>query len=65
LLDQQKRTDRDTLQQGVEFPQQISVAKHSLPNPRGIPTAPVKHGHAVIEFQEPENFKGEAVIRCD
>ncbi|GAA6073492.1 uncharacterized protein LOC120467157, partial [Tachysurus ichikawai] len=62
-FDRQKRTDRDTLLQGVRLPQQISVAKPSLPNPRGFPIAHVEHGHAVIEFQEPENIEGEAVIR--
>ncbi|GAA6075199.1 uncharacterized protein LOC120467157 [Tachysurus ichikawai] len=47
----------------LELPQQVSAAKPSLPNPRGLPRASVEHGHAVMEFQEPEHFKGEAVIR--
>ncbi|XP_058260426.1 uncharacterized protein LOC131362442 [Hemibagrus wyckioides] len=65
LLDRQKKTDWDTLLQGVDLPQQISVAKDLLPKPRGLPSTPVQHGHAVIEFQEPENLEGEAVIcRC-
>ncbi|XP_056603668.1 uncharacterized protein LOC130420406 [Triplophysa dalaica] len=63
LLDRQKRTDRDTLLQGVELPQQIGIAKEPLPKPRELPSGPVEHGHVPIEFKEPENREGEAVIR--
>ncbi|KAG1955491.1 hypothetical protein F2P79_008547 [Pimephales promelas] len=63
LLDRQKRTDRDTLLQGVELPQPVGLAKELLPKPRELPSAPVDHGHVAIEFQEPENREGEAVIR--
>ncbi|KAI7802109.1 hypothetical protein IRJ41_000410 [Triplophysa rosa] len=63
LHDRQKRTDRDTLLQGVELPQHIGLAKEPLPKPREHPSGPVEHGHVPIEFQEPENLEGEAVIR--
>ncbi|XP_056111110.1 uncharacterized protein LOC130088380 [Rhinichthys klamathensis goyatoka] len=63
LHDRQKRTDRDSLLQGVQLPQKVSVAKDPLPQARALPSAPVEHGHAKIQFQEPENHEGEAVIR--
>ncbi|KAJ3582061.1 hypothetical protein NHX12_015938, partial [Muraenolepis orangiensis] len=59
----QKRTNRDSLLQGVELPQKLSVATESLLEARELPSAPVEHGHDVMEFQEPENREGEAVIR--
>ncbi|XP_067281466.1 uncharacterized protein [Pseudorasbora parva] len=62
LLDRQRRTDRDTLLQGVELPQPVGLAKEPLPKPRELPSAPDEHGHVAIEFQEPENQEGEAVI---
>ncbi|GAA6088505.1 uncharacterized protein LOC107550521, partial [Tachysurus ichikawai] len=57
LLDRQERTARDTLLQGVELPLQIRVAKPSLPDPKGFPTAHVEHGHAVIDFQVPKMLR--------
>ncbi|MEQ2189803.1 hypothetical protein GOODEAATRI_029126, partial [Goodea atripinnis] len=63
LHGRQKRTDRDTLLQGVQLPQKVSVAENSLPDPRQLPSIPVEHGHKCMEFQEPENREGEAVIR--
>ncbi|XP_016424202.1 uncharacterized protein LOC107752689, partial [Sinocyclocheilus rhinocerous] len=60
LLDRQKRTDRDTLLQGVELPQQVDLATEPLPKPKVLPSAPVEHKHVPIEFQEPENREGEA-----
>ncbi|KAF4076808.1 hypothetical protein AMELA_G00219370, partial [Ameiurus melas] len=63
LLDRKKRTDRDSLLQGVQLPQQVNSAKDSLPNARSLPSSPVEHGHAVMEFKEPENHEGEAMIR--
>jgi len=63
LHDRQKRTDRDSLLQGVQLPQKVSVAKDPLPQAKVLPSTPVEHGHAKIQFQEPENREGEAVIR--
>ncbi|XP_041658918.1 uncharacterized protein LOC121519885 [Cheilinus undulatus] len=63
LHERQKRAGRDSLLQGVQLPQNISVAKEPMPKPKPLPTAPVEHGHLCMEFQEPENRKGEAVIR--
>ncbi|XP_047235730.1 uncharacterized protein LOC124876775 [Girardinichthys multiradiatus] len=63
LHGRQKRTDRDTLLRGVQLPQKVSVAENSLPDPRQLPSIPVEHGHKCMEFQEPENREGEAVIR--
>nr|XP_023675259.1 uncharacterized protein LOC111847890 [Paramormyrops kingsleyae] len=63
LYERQKRTDRESLLQGVQLPQKVSAAKDSLPKARDLPSAPVEHGHVAMEFQEPENREGEAVIR--
>ncbi|XP_039530311.1 wiskott-Aldrich syndrome protein family member 2-like [Pimephales promelas] len=63
LHDRQKRTNRDSLLQGAQLPQKVSVAKDPLPQARVIPSTPVEHGHAKIQFQEPENREDEAVIR--
>ncbi|KAF4079367.1 hypothetical protein AMELA_G00177090 [Ameiurus melas] len=62
LLDRKKRTDRDSLLQGVQLSQQVNSAKDSLPNARCLPSSPVEHGHAVMEFKEPENHEGETTI---
>ncbi|XP_065122010.2 uncharacterized protein [Paramisgurnus dabryanus] len=63
LLDRKTRTGRDTLLQGVQFHQHVGLANEPLPKPKELPSAPVQHGHVAIEFQEPENREGEAVIR--
>ncbi|XP_053699560.1 uncharacterized protein LOC128746500 [Synchiropus splendidus] len=63
LHDRQKRTERDSLLQGVQLPQQIAVTEELLPEPRALPSQPVQHGQAPLEFQEPENREGEARIR--
>ncbi|XP_076577715.1 uncharacterized protein LOC143314537 [Chaetodon auriga] len=63
LQDRQKRTDRDSLLQGVQLPQQVQLAEESLLGAQDLPSEPVQHGHTVMEFQEPENREGEAVIR--
>ncbi|KAG7510642.1 hypothetical protein JOB18_027313 [Solea senegalensis] len=55
LQDRQKRTDRDSLLQGVELPQQVYVAEESQLAALDLPSEPVPHGHADMEFQEPEN----------
>lgn len=39
------------------------MAENSLPEARQLPSIPVEHGHKRMEFQEPENREGEAVIR--
>ncbi|RXN02310.1 hypothetical protein ROHU_035082 [Labeo rohita] len=61
LLDRQKRTDRDTLLQGVELPQQVGLANEPLPKPKVLPSALVQHSHVPITFQEPENREDERV----
>ncbi|CAL8241287.1 unnamed protein product [Gadus morhua 'NCC'] len=63
LQDRQKRADRDSLLQGVELPQQVHVAEESLLEALDLPSEPVPHGHADLEFEEPDNREGEAVIR--
>ncbi|CAL8320109.1 unnamed protein product [Gadus morhua 'NCC'] len=63
LQDRQKRADRDSLLQGVELPQQVHVAEESLLEALDLPSEPVSHGHADLEFEEPDNREGEAVIR--
>ncbi|XP_041658917.1 uncharacterized protein LOC121519884 [Cheilinus undulatus] len=60
LHERQKRAGRDSLLQGVQLPQNISVAKEPMPKPKPLPTAPVEHGHLCMEFQEPENRKAES-----
>ncbi|CAL8343348.1 unnamed protein product [Merluccius merluccius] len=57
LHDRQKKTERDSLLQGVQLPQQIAVAKESLMEARDLPSQPVQHGHTLLEFQEPENHE--------
>lgn len=63
LQDRQKRTDRDSLLQGVELSQQVHVAEESLLEALELPSEPVPHGHTDMEFPGPENREGEAVIR--
>ena len=64
LQDRQKRAELDSLLQGVQLPQQISVAKESLLEARDLPPSqPVQHRHTLLEFQEPEDHEGEARIR--
>ncbi|TDG96380.1 hypothetical protein EPR50_G00240070 [Perca flavescens] len=63
LQDRQKRTDRDSLLQGVQLPQQVHLAEESLLEARDLPSEPVQRANTVMEFQEPENREGEAVIR--
>ncbi|XP_023184849.1 uncharacterized protein LOC111607158 [Xiphophorus maculatus] len=63
LHERQKRTDRDTLLQGVNLPPKVSVADASFPQARQLPSLPVEHGHKSMEFKEPENREGEALIR--
>ncbi|CAL8277050.1 unnamed protein product [Boreogadus saida] len=55
LQDRQKRADRDSLLQGVELPQQVHVAEESLLEALDLPSEPVPHGHADLEFGEPDN----------
>ena len=62
LADRQKRRNRDDLLAGVQLPQ-TRTADDTLLEAREPPSAPVQHGHAVMEFHEPENQEGEAVIR--
>ncbi|XP_037643720.1 formin-like protein 5 [Sebastes umbrosus] len=62
LHQRQKRADRDSLLKEVQLPQ-VSAARESLPKARELPSAPGEHGHLVMEFQEPENKEGQAVIR--
>ena len=63
LHERQKRTGRDSLLQGVQLPEKATAAEDSLPLPRELPTEPVQHGHVSLEFQEPDNREGEALIR--
>ncbi|XP_056443331.1 uncharacterized protein LOC130380173 [Gadus chalcogrammus] len=63
LQDRQKRADRDSLLQGVELPQQVHMAEEYLLEALDLPSEPVPHGHADMEFEEPDNREGEAVIR--
>lgn len=63
LHDRQKRTERDSLLQGVQLPQQITVARESLMEARDLPSQPIQYGHTLLEFQEPENREGETKIR--
>ncbi|XP_039634022.1 uncharacterized protein LOC120544388 isoform X1 [Perca fluviatilis] len=63
LQDRQKRTDHDSLLQGVQLPQQVNLAEESLLEARDLPSEPVQRANTVMEFQEPENREGEAVIR--
>ncbi|XP_043965569.1 uncharacterized protein LOC122827064 isoform X2 [Gambusia affinis] len=63
LHERQKRTDRDALLQGVNLPPKVSVADASFPEARQFPSLPVEHGHTSMEFKEPENREGEALIR--
>ncbi|XP_028437724.1 uncharacterized protein LOC114558143 [Perca flavescens] len=63
LQDRQKRTDRDSLLQGVQLPQQVHLAEESLLEARDLPSEPVQRANTVMEIQEPENREGEAVIR--
>ena len=60
LAERQKKTSRDTLLKGVELPQMRTAP--SLMEPRDPPSAPVQHGHEVMEFIEPENREGEPVF---
>ncbi|XP_041824833.1 uncharacterized protein LOC121629265 [Melanotaenia boesemani] len=63
LQDRQKRMDRDSLLQGVQLPQQVDLATESLLEAQDLPSEPVQHGHKPMEFPEPENLEGEAMIR--
>ncbi|KAK7895662.1 hypothetical protein WMY93_020987 [Mugilogobius chulae] len=63
LDDRHKRTDRDTLLQGIQLPNKMSAARDYLPEPRVLHPAPVQHRQDIMVFEEPENHEGEAVIR--
>lgn len=39
------------------------MAEESLLEALDLPSEPVSHGHTDMEFKEPENREGEAVIR--
>ena len=47
---------------GWSFLQQVHMAEESLLEALDLPTEPVPHGQADLQFQEPDNHQGEAVI---
>jgi hypothetical protein len=63
LIERTRRVETQTLLKGVELPAHIQVAKGPLTEPRQCPSTPVEHGHTAMEFPEPDNREGEAVLR--
>ncbi|KAM8857498.1 uncharacterized protein ACB058_009160 isoform 2-T2 [Synchiropus picturatus] len=53
----------DTRCDSPGFPEWEAVTEEPLPEPRALPSQPVQHGQAPLEFHEPENREGEARIR--